>query len=166
MPTDIRTVLATILALALAILPQIGLRVLQLDKETAQRILGVGPLQWGLINGALLGLGLTSRLGTWCWYAVPYFAFILASPETGAVLWGLYALVRLGLVLGLAVMMRLHLEEDSMSRLSVRVLALRVPAMRSLSIGFTLVMLASFVYVGVYGIEPPCSLPIGEGRSR
>ena len=65
LPADVRLALATMGALTLAVLPQIrGLRVLQFDRETAQSLLAFGPLEWALMNGALLGVGLTNRLGT------------------------------------------------------------------------------------------------------
>lgn len=67
----------------------------QLDRETEQRLVHHGPLRWAAENGALLGLGFTSRLGTWLWYTVPAAALASGSPREGAMVYGLYGFTRL-----------------------------------------------------------------------
>lgn len=162
-PADIRVGLATAGAVALAVLPHIrSLRVPQFDRETAQSLLGLGPRRWGLMNGTLLGLGFTNRLGTWCWFAVPYFAFVIGSSWAGAVLWGGYALTRLVIAVALAVVMKVRPGEESMGRLSASVLRLRAPAMKGLSLSFSAVMLALSIHLGVNGFQPSSGWVTGE----
>lgn len=67
----------------------------QVDRETEQSLLHHGPLRWAAENGALLGLGFTSRLGTWLWYTVPAAALVSGSPASGALVYGLYGFARL-----------------------------------------------------------------------
>lgn len=68
---------------------------LQFDRETHQRLLHFGPLRWSLVNGGLLGLGITSRVGYWLWYVVPVGTWGVGSWWAGGAIWGLYGFGRL-----------------------------------------------------------------------
>jgi len=63
-----------------------------------QRWLGAGPLRWAFRNGAALGIGATTRIGFWLWYVVPVAALLVGRPALGAVVYGVYGLVRGGAV--------------------------------------------------------------------
>lgn len=67
---------------------------LQRDRETPRVWLYHRPVHWALLNGFALGLGITSRLGFWLWYAVPVAAFCTGDASLGAILYGSYALAR------------------------------------------------------------------------
>lgn len=67
---------------------------LQCDRETPQRWVRQGAVPWAVKNGAALGFGGFTRLGFALWYAIPAGAVLLGSPAAGAVLWGLYGLLR------------------------------------------------------------------------
>ncbi|HEV2107381.1 MAG TPA: hypothetical protein VGR16_03895 [Thermomicrobiales bacterium] len=69
-------------------------RLLQWDGETPQRWMNAGALRWASLNGAALGIGATSRIGFWLWYAIPCSAFLLGDPLLGALLYGIYGCVR------------------------------------------------------------------------
>lgn len=73
-----------------------GLEPLQLRRETGEHLLGLHPLAWGAVNGALLGVGVTSRIAFWVFYLVPLGCFVLGSPLAGAAIWGVYGAARLG----------------------------------------------------------------------
>jgi hypothetical protein len=106
-PLDVRVVLGmtgALLLIVAACLPRLG--VLQWDRETKQELLVRGPLVWAMLNGALLGVGVTSRLGFWIWYTVPLCAFVLGVPAAGAVIWGGYSVARLVLAIALSFAMR------------------------------------------------------------
>ena len=81
-------------------------RLPEMNRETKQSLLHQGPLQWAALNGALLGIGFTSRIGYWVWYLIPLTCFIASSPETGAALWGTYAFTRLAIIFVLSIWMR------------------------------------------------------------
>lgn len=77
----------------------------QRDRETPQRWIHAGALRWAIRNGATLGVGATSRIGFWLWYAIPVGAILLARPEAGAAIYGTYGATRglaaWGVLLGL-----------------------------------------------------------------
>lgn len=79
----------------------------QLNRETEQALLHRGPLQWAALNGALLGLGFTSRIGFWTWYLIPLACLTSGSSRAGLVIWGIYGLVRMGATVAAAAWMRL-----------------------------------------------------------
>lgn len=79
----------------------------QLNRETEQALLHRGPLQWAVLNGALLGLGFTSRIGFWTWYLIPLTCLTGGSSRAGVVIWGSYGLIRMGVTVAAAVWMRL-----------------------------------------------------------
>jgi hypothetical protein len=68
-----------------------------LDRETPQSWLDGGAARWAVLNGATLGLGVTTRIGYWLWYAVPVICLLAGQPLPGALVYGLYGLVRTGL---------------------------------------------------------------------
>lgn len=99
MPFSARVAISSVLALiAIAIgFMELGprpRRVPQCDVETPQRWMNAGPLRWATLNGAALGIGATSRIGFWLWYAIPLGALLLGDPVLGALIYGLYGLVR------------------------------------------------------------------------
>jgi len=71
-----------------------GHRPLQCDRETPKEWVQLGPVIWPVLNGATLGVGATSRIGFWLWYAIPAGCFLLASPVIGAGIWAAYGFVR------------------------------------------------------------------------
>jgi hypothetical protein len=91
--------MGTVLALAaiglgLAGIAGYGLRPLQCDGETPKDWVQRGPVTWPVLNGAALGVGATSRIGFWLWYAIPAGCFLLANPLVGAAIWATYGFVR------------------------------------------------------------------------
>lgn len=66
------------------------------DRETPQSWLEGGVVQWAVRNGVALGLGVTTRIGYWLWYAVPVICLLAGRPLPGALVYGLYGLVRTG----------------------------------------------------------------------
>lgn len=103
LPESGRIAVASLLGIAAAILGggelYYGrLRPMQCDRETPQRWLGAGALRWAARNGAALGIGATTRIGFWLWYAIPLAALLYGRPALGAVIYGLYGLVRGGAV--------------------------------------------------------------------
>ena len=98
-PFRARLAAAALLALTAVVvgvldLARIGVSVVQCDRETAQAWLTAGPLRWAARNGAALGVGVTSRIGFWLWYAIPASALLLGDPLHGALLYGVYGFVR------------------------------------------------------------------------
>lgn len=65
----------------------------QLSRETSRRYGALG-LSWVARNGVAMGIGITTRLGFWLWYALPLAAALSGGPLRGAVVFGSYALVR------------------------------------------------------------------------
>ncbi len=126
-PLNLRVVVGMILAWTVAcaaiLLPS---RLPQINRETEQSLLGHGPLEWAALNGVLLGLGFTSRIGYWIWYLLPITCFILGAPVTGAIVWASYALTRLGIAVSLAGWM--HHHPDQISKISRRLLRLQLRA--------------------------------------
>lgn len=99
LPPTVRMATATVCGAAGLILGGIevaGYRLtpLQRDCETPQSWLRMGALLWAVRNGATLGIGATSRIGFWLWYAVPVGALLVADPLWGAAVFGLYGAVR------------------------------------------------------------------------
>lgn len=88
--------LLSVIAIGVAIGDATSMRlsVLQCDRETSQTWMNLGPLRWAARNGAALGLGFTSRIGFWLWYAVPTGALLFADPRVGGVIYGLYGATR------------------------------------------------------------------------
>jgi hypothetical protein len=116
LPLDIRLAVGSILAIAaIAVggLELFGHRMqpLQFDRETPQRWVNMGALQWATRNGLTLGLGATSRIGFWLWYVIPVGAFLIGDPVASGIIYGTYGLVRaLGAVVIPLGMMRLKTD--------------------------------------------------------
>jgi hypothetical protein len=127
---DQRAQLVLVLAGALIVSPLLRVRLPQRDVETPQALLSRGPLQWAVGNGALLGLGVASRIGFWAWYVLPLGVFALGGPVLGAILWGTYGFTRLSVLAVVAVSMR-H-GDDAASRRTAQLIAARTTAQRSM----------------------------------
>jgi hypothetical protein len=67
---------------------------LQCNRETPQQWVSEGPVRWAVWNGVALGNGAFNRIGFWLWYAIPFSAFLSASPWLGAAVYGLYGAAR------------------------------------------------------------------------
>ena len=99
LPSNVRVGIAMVLAmvaipLGLVELGGHRLVLLQCNRETPQRWLHRGPLQWAALNGMTLGCGAMSRTGFWLWYVIPTGALLVGRPDLGAVLYGTYGTVR------------------------------------------------------------------------
>ena len=84
-------------AIAVAILDFTGRRprLVQRDRETSRRILErYEPHLAVARNGVELGIGATSRIGFWLWYAVPVGAFLAATAPLGTLIYGSYGTAR------------------------------------------------------------------------
>lgn len=73
-------------------------RVPELSRETSHQWMEYGAWRGAAMNGAALGAGFTTRIGFWLWYAVPIGAFLSGALWLGAILYGVYAVVRGGSV--------------------------------------------------------------------
>lgn len=99
LPTDGRVAIVSvvaILAVALGVL-ELGTRrvlLVQCDHETSQRWRRTHPFRWAIRNGSTLGIGATTRVGFWLWYAVPVGALLVGSPVLSAFVYGTYGFVR------------------------------------------------------------------------
>lgn len=71
-----------------------AIQVIERRRETSQRLMRLGGLLGSAVNGALLGLGATTRLGYWLWYAVPIGALLSGSVVLGFAIYGAYGLAR------------------------------------------------------------------------
>lgn len=67
---------------------------LQLNRETSQAWMNLGPLGWAAANGAAIGTGIVSRIGFPLWYVVPAACFISGAPIFGALSYLAYGAVR------------------------------------------------------------------------
>lgn len=99
LPFELRIASASFLAVVAVILSGLelsGRRVplIQCDRETPQRWAREGPYRWMLKNGIALGIGATSRIGFWLWYAIPIGALLFARPALGAAIYGTYSAIR------------------------------------------------------------------------
>lgn len=66
------------------------------DRETPKSWLDGGVARWAVLNGVTLGVGVTTRVGYWLWYAVPVICLLTGRPLAGALVYGIYGLVRAG----------------------------------------------------------------------
>lgn len=99
MSSDLRIACATLLSLLGVFVGGatiLGYKVAlpQCDRETPRRWVAEGRFRWAIRNGAALGVGATSRIGFYLWYAVPAGATLLADPVFGALLYGSYGFTR------------------------------------------------------------------------
>lgn len=79
-------------------------RVIQINRETPQSWMRSGALAWATRNGAVLGLGATTRIGFWLWYSIPLGSFLVGSPAVGAAIYGTYSVVRAAWAIALIVL--------------------------------------------------------------
>jgi len=106
-PTGLRAAMGTLGAIVLvaaAVFPR--LPVPQRDVETERSLLSRGPIAWAAVNGGLLGIAITSRIGFWLWYVVPLASFLLGSWWAGALIYGWYGFSRLAAIVVLAALVR------------------------------------------------------------
>lgn len=121
--------------------------ILQINRETPESLLSRGPLLWSAANGALLGLAVTSRIGFWLWYMIPIGVFLSASPIAGAVIWGSYGLVRLG-VLGI-IAARMRRSEAAPHRITSDLLMAAARVRMSMTVVALIASFATIVRVGL-----------------
>ncbi|MDX2343260.1 MAG: hypothetical protein QNL12_05775 [Acidimicrobiia bacterium] len=93
-----RAAVASAAAFGLVIAAILDNKPIQVRTETPRSLLDRGPVAWSLLNGALLGVGVASRLGFWLWYAIPLGVLVVGSATGGAVLWGLYGFSRMTMI--------------------------------------------------------------------
>ena len=96
---EYRIVIASLLGAIAVILGSLEIaghrvRLPQLDHETPQSWMNVGPVRWAARNGFTLGLGAISRIGFPLWYSIPVGAFLIGRPGLGIVVYGTYSTVR------------------------------------------------------------------------
>jgi hypothetical protein len=118
-----RAQLVFVLAVALTLIPLSRMPLPQRDVETPQALLSTGPLLWAAGNGALLGLGVASRIGFWAWYVLPLGVIALAQPKLGLILWATYGFTRLAVLTAVASKMRPG--DDAASQLTMRLIGTR-----------------------------------------
>ena len=82
----------------------------QLNRDTALSWLFYNDWRTAALNGAELGVGVTTRVGYWLWYIVPLGAVASGSARNGALLYMSYATVRLAMSLSLAWLSLAHGE--------------------------------------------------------
>lgn len=147
-PLTVRVAVGTLLSLVLTAAPLLSPgRLPQVNRETEQSLLSIGPIKWALANGFLLGLGFTSRIGHWIWYLIPLGCFVVGSPGHGAAIWGTYGAARLGIAA--AVAWKMHRRPNRMADLSRSLLSLR-PLMQRLSNPTAAVLAAALtLYLGL-----------------
>lgn len=106
-PSGVRAVVGTLGAIVLviaAMFPRLPMP--QRNVETEQSLLSRGPIFWAVLNGGLLGIAITSRIGFWLWYVVPLASFLVGSWWAGALVYGWYGLWRLFVIVVLAAFVR------------------------------------------------------------
>lgn len=105
---DLALVIVGCVAIAIGLAEALGKNVwlAQRDCETPRRWLAFGPLWSAGLNGAAMGTGIVSRLGSWSWYAVPLGAFLAADPYTAALIFGAYGGTRAVCVIALSSALR------------------------------------------------------------
>ena len=99
LPLEVRVACASLLALSAVLIGCFELlgrsiSLPQFDRETPQSWLHKGALTWALLNGLSLGVGATSRIGFWTWYAIPLSALLFGNPILGACIYGAYSVTR------------------------------------------------------------------------
>jgi hypothetical protein len=103
-----RAALATALCLAAVVVATAELlgyrlRVPGRSRETPRKWMRRNPLTAAALNGVSLGLGWSTRIGFWLWFAVPLGSILSGSSYEGMAIYGAYGLTRgLGLWLLLA----------------------------------------------------------------
>lgn len=143
-----RSAAGTALALCICVAPLIAPhRVLQLNRETKQNLLSLGPMAWASVNGGLLGLGVVSRIGYWVFFLMPVSTLVIASPGIGALIWGTYGFIRLSIASLIAYHMNrspTRMASISATLLSRRPATYKVTAAAASSFALVLVVLLGF----------------------
>ena len=67
---------------------------IEINRETSQALLELGPIRWSVVNGAALGVGFVSRIGFAAWYAIPLTAVGFGDPLLGSLVFGAYGAAR------------------------------------------------------------------------
>lgn len=121
---DARSGLGTLLAIGgifiwLANRAGRAVRPWQRDAETPLAWLSISPYAWSLLHGAALGVGATTRIGYWLWYAVPSAAYLSGSATAGATIYGMYGFSRM-LTVAVAAIHAVRQEGDAGHRLFMR----------------------------------------------
>jgi hypothetical protein len=104
-PTSSRAAIG-VLSVVLLFATSASPRMIEIGKETRQSLLNLGPVRWAAVNGALLGVALTSRLAFRLWYIAPLIAFMLGNWTFGLLLGAVYGAARLATIGVLAWRMR------------------------------------------------------------
>ena len=68
----------------------------QLNRETNRRWLEYHNWRTAALNGFVLGLGFTTRIGFWLFYVVLLSAFVVADPMVSALGYAVFAVSRVG----------------------------------------------------------------------
>jgi hypothetical protein len=79
----------------------------QLSRETSRRYGSMG-IGWVVRNGVAMGVGISTRLGFWLWYAVPVAAVVSGETLRGVIVFGTYALVRATAPIAIIVLRTAH----------------------------------------------------------
>lgn len=148
-PIHIRMLLLVIFAVcgALGVLVELTVNVKilpQRDRETKQKLLSHGPHLWAVENGALLGIGFVSRLGTWLWLVLPVGVILSGDVRAGAMVYGIYGFTRLLVPSILATAAHRHPSIN----ISAGVLNLRPPTMEACNLAF--VGICATIVLGVF----------------
>lgn len=99
-----------LLVLALLEVCRVAARPLQCNRESARLWVDQSTSQWALKNGFAMGVAVSTRLGYWCWYALPFGVVVSGSAVYGCAAFGIYGFVR-GTVAPLA-LLALMLRRD------------------------------------------------------
>jgi hypothetical protein len=82
------------LAVGLTELTRFRFKPLQVERETDQRWMDHGALRGAAMNGTALGVGFTSRIDFWLFWAIPAGAVLSGSVVGGLIIFGTYGLAR------------------------------------------------------------------------
>lgn len=99
-PPGIRAVIGTVLAcagLAFAVTELLRARplpLLQHNSEVPGAWMNKPGLLAPFLYGTCLGVGAVSRIGYWCWYAIPIGALLMGNGVAGVAIYGTYGAVR------------------------------------------------------------------------
>ena len=99
LPRDIRIGGATLLGMSAIVVATLEfskwrLHPLQMDRETSRDWLRKGALRWAARNGWVLGTGVTTRIGFWLWFVVPFGALFVGDLALGMLVYGMYGTIR------------------------------------------------------------------------
>jgi len=75
-----------------------GHRLIQRDTETEFRWVEQSSFRWATKTGAVLGVGIATRIGFWTWYIIPLTALASGRWSDASVTWGAYGASRAAMV--------------------------------------------------------------------